>query len=222
MTTKATKVQLDYTYPEEDFCLFKDFPHTQLVFPIIDSLHIHVCTCTLSWIVKYADMYQKYDTERFEYIHDYYSINSTLFYIYFSVSRFLLSTSQSSSRVFKSFQKLKLKLFYSLVAILSGCLSLFKVFQFKVNSFLSIQITDFPYDEYGISFCTMHNELDFFKYKLSQDKCSLFAIFNMINIILNNILFFFVSIIIDIGLIRFAKQNLKIKLNLLRYFVISE
>ena len=38
---------------------------------------------------------------------------------------------------------------------------------------------------------------------------------NMFNIILNNILFYFDSIIIDLGLIRFAKQNLEKKLHLL-------
>ena len=278
-------VKLDYSYPEEDFCLFRDFPHSQLVYPIIDTLHLKACTCTLSWLVKYSEMYQKYDTEMFEYIHDFYRINDTLFcqdifskcnfsekldqcykhnrirqrelgffeeaklylnikliqyiaeiflqpffcvisiltnclviltlhnknaeikknlanimykhiqantwfniayaliklmsliniciyprtsfcsdiytlpgsqyfkiyvvyflgnivrcgcncsYLCFSVSRYLLSTSQSSSGVFKSFQKLKLKTFYSLVVILSACFSLFKVFQYKLNSF---------------------------------------------------------------------------------------
>ena len=72
-------VKLDYSYPEEDFCLFRDFPHSQLVYPIIDTLHLKACTCTLSWLVKYAEMYQKYDTEMFEYIHDFYRINDTLF-----------------------------------------------------------------------------------------------------------------------------------------------
>ena len=39
----------------------------------------------------------------------------------------------------------------------------------------------------------------------------MFAAFNMINNVLNNIFFFFISIIIDIGLIRFANQNLQRK-----------
>ena len=41
--------------------------------------HVHVCTCTLSWLVKYAQMYQVYDTETFEYTHYFYRLNSTLF-----------------------------------------------------------------------------------------------------------------------------------------------
>ena len=60
----------------------------------------------------------------------------------------------------------------------------------------------------------MHSELNAIKYTISQAKCTFFTVFNMINIILNNVLFFFISIVIDIGLIRFAKQNLERKLNI--------
>ena len=42
-----------YTYPDEDFCLFKSFPHTRLVMPIIIPGVQLECTCTL----KYLQMY---------------------------------------------------------------------------------------------------------------------------------------------------------------------
>ncbi len=44
-----------YTYPNEDFCLFKSFPHASLVMPIIIPGMQLECTCTL----KYLQMYLK-------------------------------------------------------------------------------------------------------------------------------------------------------------------
>jgi hypothetical protein len=39
-----------YEYPNEDFCLFKDFPHSQLVLPVIIGATSLTCTCTLQWL----------------------------------------------------------------------------------------------------------------------------------------------------------------------------
>ncbi|CAF0901452.1 unnamed protein product, partial [Brachionus calyciflorus] len=41
----------DYDYPDRDFCLFKDFPHTDLVFPIIEAPFRLNCSCTLIWLI---------------------------------------------------------------------------------------------------------------------------------------------------------------------------
>lgn len=40
-----------YRYPEKDFCLFKDFPHNRVVFPIINGKKNLICTCTLLWLL---------------------------------------------------------------------------------------------------------------------------------------------------------------------------
>jgi hypothetical protein len=42
----------EYAYPESDFCLFKNFPHSKLVFPIIKTKKDLSCTCTLLWLIK--------------------------------------------------------------------------------------------------------------------------------------------------------------------------
>jgi len=42
-----------YSFPNEDFCLFVDFPHKQLVFPIFDKC---LDTCLFKWLTQY----QKY------------------------------------------------------------------------------------------------------------------------------------------------------------------
>lgn len=50
-------LNLSYTYPEEDFCNFKDFPHNKLVFPVIVTKKNLVCSCTLMWLIKYKALY---------------------------------------------------------------------------------------------------------------------------------------------------------------------
>ena len=47
-----------YIYPDEDLCLFKHFPHEQLVIPsvaLIDDEEI--CSCTLIWLMKNYKIY---------------------------------------------------------------------------------------------------------------------------------------------------------------------
>jgi hypothetical protein len=50
-----------YTFPNEDICLFKDFPHSQLILPLIifDASRFEYieCTCTLVWLQQYYKLY---------------------------------------------------------------------------------------------------------------------------------------------------------------------
>ena len=47
-----------YDYPEEDLCLFKDFPHRQLVVPmILAEMNSFQCTCTIKWLMQYTHAY---------------------------------------------------------------------------------------------------------------------------------------------------------------------
>lgn len=41
-----------YEFPDEDFCLFRNFPHQKLVFPIIESKTNLDCTCTLLYLIQ--------------------------------------------------------------------------------------------------------------------------------------------------------------------------
>ena len=47
----------EYTFPEEDFCLYADFPHSKLIFPAIESRPNLECTCTLVWLTQYYPYY---------------------------------------------------------------------------------------------------------------------------------------------------------------------
>jgi hypothetical protein len=50
-----------YTYPDEDFCIFKEFPHDHLVYPIIISSIRLECTCSIIWLIQYSKFYLKED-----------------------------------------------------------------------------------------------------------------------------------------------------------------
>ena len=49
-----------YTYPDEDLCLFADFPHAHLVLPIIVPGEKLACTCTLAWLQRYTHLYAQH------------------------------------------------------------------------------------------------------------------------------------------------------------------
>ena len=53
-----TDLSMSYTFPEQDFCLFYNFPHDQLVFPIVKTRADLECSCTLLWLVQYWKYYK--------------------------------------------------------------------------------------------------------------------------------------------------------------------
>jgi hypothetical protein len=46
-----------YTYGTEDICLFKKFPHSHLVVPILNSGNKMRCSCTIKWLQSYYYLY---------------------------------------------------------------------------------------------------------------------------------------------------------------------
>jgi len=49
-----------YDYPLEDICLFKDFPHTNLVLPVLHPYKFLNCTCTIKWLQNYYIIFGQY------------------------------------------------------------------------------------------------------------------------------------------------------------------
>ena len=45
----------EYTYPDEDFCLFKDFPFNNYAFFQIDTKANLTCSCTIYWLYKHKN-----------------------------------------------------------------------------------------------------------------------------------------------------------------------
>ena len=67
-----------YTFPDEDLCLFKDFPHEHLVHPILVSGALTQCTCTLVWLIKYSYIYYKKDFNEYKFYQ--YHMDYSFFY----------------------------------------------------------------------------------------------------------------------------------------------
>jgi hypothetical protein len=62
------KLKIAYTFPDKDFYLFKNFPHSQMITPVIilgkGGLE---CTCSLIWLHQYWQRYHDQDSLNFEY-----------------------------------------------------------------------------------------------------------------------------------------------------------
>jgi len=52
---KSSDLTEPYAYADIDLCLFKHFPHTQLVYPSILLGQQIECTCTLVWLLSYSN-----------------------------------------------------------------------------------------------------------------------------------------------------------------------
>ena len=85
--------------------------------------------------------------------------------------------------------------------------SMFKLFEYKPNEVYSSFDKNFPYNRYDNLYCERDDdELEFLR-----KKCKLFSILNLLNNVFNNVLFLFVSVIIDICMIRFVEKNFEHK-----------
>ena len=91
-----------YTFPNEDICLFKDFPHSQLVLPLIlyDASRFDTteCTCTLVWLQQH---YKLYFYNNFSQFNAYINIEPQ--YRDFFVNQTLLKCQQSEEYFNKKF-----------------------------------------------------------------------------------------------------------------------
>ena len=56
-----------YSYPDEDFCVFKNFPHEKLVYPSIKLVeNEYQCSCTLFWLIQYSKFYMTENSPQYE------------------------------------------------------------------------------------------------------------------------------------------------------------
>jgi hypothetical protein len=137
-------------------------------------------------------------------------LGSNFSYIFFSISRFFLMD-KAPSEFFKKFQKINTKIFYSILTLFCLSFSSFRIFQFKINDFFDVFEQNFPFDAYAVNWCEDDRTL---KTSSFLSLCQFFTAINLINNIFNNIIFFFVSFVIDLNLIRLSNENLKSKKNL--------
>ena len=328
-----------YTYPDRDLCLFGEFPHENFVYPIIKS-HVRLnCTCTIVWLIQYAENAEFYESsvsycfaqlrelmitcefgERFKKCHNksdisprigvlaelsdtrdspfwvylvkiyiqpllcvfslvtnsltilvvrnrrvsaelrknftsviykhivfnaafnlvyssiklfalvnicvlpycssiyktkssqYLKMYLLLFagnairlganfsYIFYSTSRYYLSVTTVTSAFFKKYQRINIKLLYSLV--FGGCLafSSYRIFEYSINLANRGPASDFPRDD-----------CEYIQYSTLPvlSKCRFFAVISTLNTIVNDMVFVVMSVFIDVGLIKFTNLNLE-------------
>ena len=169
--------------------------------------------CILPRNLFCSTIYQTETSQYFKVYVIYFLGNATrlcanISYTAFSVIRYFLSTS-NKSRFFTIFKSLNLRRFYSIMSLFALGFSSFKIFQFKVNDFFPVYDANYPFDAYGINYCHFNIPGQIPKWNsIVGFKCNLFNGLTMMNTILNNMVFFFISIIIDVSLIRFTNQNL--------------
>ena len=133
-------------------------------------------------------------------------------YVCFSISRFYLSTS-SESHFFEIFRQFSLRRMY--VLVFAACLSFsgFKVAQYRANDFPGMMFANYPFDAYSTDIC--NGAVSQGPVAFLRVKCKVFASLNMLDNILNNVLFFLASIVIDISMVRFTQQTIIRKKRLL-------
>jgi hypothetical protein len=118
-------------------------------------------------------------------------------YISFCLSRCISTISIGESGLKKWNEKLNTKLFYSSIFMLSFSFSIFKLFENKVNEIYSNFDKNFPFNSYDVRYCGLETV---------NTHCKLFWSLNLVNNFLNNILFLFLSVIIDVLMIRFSSK----------------
>jgi len=61
-----------YSYPNEDFCFFKDFPHQRFVLAILTPISKSKCTCTEIFLIQYSIRYRNLVERKIsDYSHNY-------------------------------------------------------------------------------------------------------------------------------------------------------
>ena len=130
-------------------------------------------------------------------------------YFTFAFSRIYATSSVDfiKTNIMKLFEKIRLKLCFFFVFLLGLLLNLFKLFEYKITEPFSTTDIKFPFNGYDILYC----ENGLFSEKSFIFRCKLFPILNLVNSVLNNVVYVFLSAIIDILLINFSNRNLKRK-----------
>jgi hypothetical protein len=145
-------------------------------------------------------------------------------YIFFSISRFALSGTSNNNRLRLFIEKQNVIRFYILLFAFTTGFSSFFLFENKVNKlfqdysgiYVANSNSNNAYDiRYCDSFRTEYKKsIEFFLSLHFYVKCEIFKWLNLVNNILNNGLFFIVSIFVDIFMIRYSNKVIKQKQSL--------
>ena len=127
---------------------------------------------------------------------------SNVSYISFSLSRFILVSNLKEKKIFKTFNNIRLPVYFIVLFVSSCFLNSFTLFQYSLNTPSLISRLDFPYETRNEEFC--ENEINKFQ-------CSAFNALKISNRFLNDIFSVIVILIIDLFLLKNFHKHLEDK-----------
>jgi hypothetical protein len=131
-------------------------------------------------------------------------LSSNFSYLLFALNRLILITFEKENTVERKHKKLLYFIYLLIIFVVSCFLSLFKLFQYRLNDDTFSSQKDFPYEIRDESFCNLNEEWVKFQ-------CGLFSAFKLLNTFLNDILLVILNIIMDIFLLKNFHKILSIK-----------
>ena len=154
-----------------------------------------------------SSVYQTTASQRFKMIVIHFFGNaiktsSNVSYLSFSICRLLLITVYKDRRVTKKKSNALYIVYASTILVASCVLSTFKLFQYSFNMALDAQ-KDFPFELRNEKYCL---------HWVHKFDCKLFSLFKIVNRLLNDILFVFLNVCVDLILIKKFKYYLDKKL----------
>ena len=162
---------------------------------------INVCVFNVS--IFCSRIYQVQVSQYFRIIFIYFIGNFTklccnISYLSFALSRLFQSTKQKKG-LLNRFNKMNLKWYYFIICLLSLLLSIFRLFEYKIN-YIENSTKNFPLETYDFGSC-----------KKNDFHCHLYRALNVINDFIKDILFFIINLIIDIFMYKNSIKNLENK-----------
>ena len=138
-------------------------------------------------------------------------------YLFFSVSRLIDVGNLKEKKFFAKIQKLNLKLFSFILILFSILLSFFKLFQYKIVWNQDSMISEYPLENVNQFDCAckgcFKDNLEYLAACKSFDTLKpVNDIFYFINTIFNDILFFILSLVLDIYLLKYFNQSIEHKI----------
>jgi hypothetical protein len=131
---------------------------------------------------------------------------ANLSYMFFSLSRFILVANFKERAFFKKFSKVNIKIYIALLVLFGILMNLFRLFQFKINTNMEPS-KDFPYEYYEASTCADPDDQALFY-------CRFFDSLKLTNEIINDLLIFFLNILIDISLLYHFNKDIDHKMKI--------
>ena len=125
---------------------------------------------------------------------------SSVSYLFFAFSRFILVSDLKSKGCFQTFSKINLRAYVVSLCVLGLVLSSYKLFEYQINKFDHRK--DFPFELRDEMYCS---------FETNRLTCVFFYAFKLVNMFTTDILCFCINVAIDLFLIKNFNADMKSK-----------